>query len=151
MERTMVLIKPDAVQRGLSGEIIHRLEQRGLKLCALKLLWVTKELAQKHYEVHKGKPFYEGLVDYITSSPLIALVIEGPGAVKAVRQTAGSTYPLESAPGSIRHDFGLTMGRNLIHASDSVENAEIEINLWFKREEIITWDRDVDQWVFKNN
>jgi len=119
MERTLVLVKPDGVQRSLTGEIIRRLEQRGLRICALRMVRVSQELAEQHYAVHKGKPFYEGLVAYITSSPLVAMVIEGPGAIKAVRQTAGSTNPLEAAPGSIRHDLGLTVGRNLIHASDS--------------------------------
>jgi len=151
VERTMVLIKPDAVQRGLTGEIIKRLEQRGLKLCAIKMLSVTRELAEKHYAVHQGKSFYAGLVNYIISSPLVALVIEGPGVIIAVRQTAGSTNPLEAAPGSIRHDFGLTVGRNLIHASDSPENAETEIALWFPPEEIITWERDMDAWITQTN
>ncbi len=151
MERTMVLVKPDGVQRALSGEIIRRLEQRGLKLCALKMIWVTRDLAERHYEVHKGKPFFEGLVAYITSSPLIAMVVEGPEAINAVRQTAGSTRPLEAAPGSIRHDFGLTIGRNLVHASDSPETAAAEIALWFKPEEVISWDRGLDEWIFKNN
>lgn len=151
MERTMVLVKPDGVQRALSGEIIRRFEQRGLKVCALKMIWVNRELAEKHYEVHKGKPFFEGLVAYITSSPLIAMVVEGPEAIKAVRQTAGATRPLEAAPGTIRHDFGLTVGRNLVHASDSPENAAVEIALWFSPDEVFTWDRGLDEWIFKNN
>lgn len=142
MERTLVLIKPDGVERNLSGEIIKRLEFRGLKLTALKLIIVTDQLARKHYEVHQGKPFYEGLIKYITSGPVVAMVLEGPNAVKAVRQTMGSTNPIEAAPGTIRHDFGIVTSRNLTHASDSIENAEIEIANWFNKEEIYQWDRD---------
>lgn len=151
MERSLVLVKPDGVQRGLSGEIIRRFEQRGLRICGMKMVWVAKEFAEQHYAVHKGKPFFDGLVAYITSSPLIALVIEGPDAIKAIRQTTGATNPLEAAPGTIRHDFGLTVGRNLIHASDSPENAKAEINLWFSAGEVFDWKRDGDQWIFKTN
>lgn len=151
MERTFVLAKPDAVQRGLIGEIIKRLEQRGLKLVAAKFLQVSTELAEQHYAVHKGKPFYEGLIRYICSAPVMAMVWEGPQAVAAVRQTMGATRPTEAAPGTIRHDFGLEVGRNLAHASDSVENASIEINLWFKPEEIVQWSQSNEGWIFGIN
>lgn len=143
------MIKPDGVQRGLIGRILSRLEDRGLKLVAAKLMWVSRELAEAHYAVHKNQPFYPKLIDYITSSPVLAMVWEGPEAVAAVRQTMGATRPREAAPGSIRHDFGLDVGRNLTHASDSAENAEAEIRLWFKPEEILSWDRDLDRWIFE--
>lgn len=141
MERTLVLIKPDGVERNLSGEIIKRLEMRGLKITALKFLLVKEELARKHYSVHQGKPFYEGLIKYITSGPVVAMVLEGPNAIKAVRQTMGATNPVEAAPGTIRHDFGILTSRNLTHASDSPENAEIEIANWFSTDEVYQWDR----------
>jgi len=151
VERTLVLVKPDAVQRGLMGEIIARLERRGLKLIGAKFIKVSQEFAEKHYAVHKGKPFFEGLIRYIASSPLMALVWEGPGAVAVVRQTMGATNPAQAAPGTIRHDFGLITGRNLTHASDSPENAELEISLWFGPEELIEWDRSVDPWLLADN
>ncbi len=141
MERTLVLIKPDGVERNLSGEIITRLEMRGLKITALKFLVVNEDLARKHYAVHEGKPFYEGLIKYITSGPVVAMVLEGPNAIKAVRQTMGATNPVDAAPGTIRHDFGIVTSRNLTHASDSPENAEIEITNWFNQNEIYNWDR----------
>ena len=142
MEQTLVLIKPDGIQRGLTGEIIKRLENRGLKLVAAKFLLVNESLAKKHYAVHEGKPFYAGLIKYITSSPLMAMVWEGPQAVAAVRQTMGATRPTEAAPGSIRHDYALEVGRNLTHASDSVENAKIEI---------VSWERATDAWIQGQN
>lgn len=151
MERTLVLIKPDGVQRGLVGEIISRLEKRGLKLVAAKFLQVSQEFAETHYAVHQGKPFYEGLVRYICSAPLMAMVWEGPEAVVGVRQTMGATNPLNAAPGTIRHDFGLTTSRNLTHASDSPENGEKEIALWFKPEELVAWDRSVEAWLTGTN
>lgn len=150
MEQTLVLIKPDAVQRSLVGEVISRLERRGLRIVASKFLWVSQELAETHYAVHKGKLFYEGLIKYITSGPVMAMVWEGPNAVAAVRQTMGATSPVEAAPGSLRHDFSLAVGRNLTHASDSVGNGKLEINLWFQSEEQVTWDREVDRWVFED-
>lgn len=149
MERTLVLIKPDAVQRGLIGEITARLEQRGLRLVAARFLLVDRSLAERHYAVHKGKPFYDGLIAYITSAPVMAMVWEGPNAIGAVRQTMGSTRPAEAAPGSIRHDFGLTVGRNLTHASDAPETAVEEVKLWFKPSELIDWSRDTDRWIFE--
>ncbi len=151
MERTFILAKPDAVQRGLIGEITLRLERRGLKLVAAKFLQVSQELAEKHYAVHQGKPFYAGLIQYITSAPVMAMVWEGPQAIAAVRQTMGATRPVEAAPGSIRHDFGLSVGRNLTHASDSPENAAFEIGLWFTENELVNWQRPVDEWIFEGN
>jgi nucleoside-diphosphate kinase len=151
LEQTLVLIKPDGVQRGLTGEIIKRLENRGLKLVAAKFLLVDESLAKRHYAVHEGKPFYAGLIKYITSSPLMAMVWEGPQAVAAVRQTMGATRPTEAAPGSIRHDYALEVGRNLTHASDSVENAVLEISIWFKAEEVVTWKRETDVWIQGQN
>ncbi|MBM3125438.1 MAG: nucleoside-diphosphate kinase [Chloroflexi bacterium] len=150
MERTFVLVKPDGVQRTLVGEIISRLERRGLRLVAAKFMQVGRDLAETHYAIHKGKPFYEGLIAYILSAPVMAMVWEGPNAVAAVRQTMGSTRPTEAAPGSVRHDFGLEVGRNLTHASDSIENGEMEVALWFKKEELVDWQRDVDRWAFEN-
>jgi nucleoside-diphosphate kinase len=147
VERTLVLIKPDAMQRGLAGEIIARLERRGLKIVAIRLLSVTEELAKRHYAEHDGKPFFPGLVDYITSSPIIAAVFEGPGAIQAVRQTMGATAPLEAAPGSIRADYGLEKGRNLTHASDSPDSAAREIALFFGEMQPVAWHRDTDRWI----
>ncbi len=149
MERTLVLVKPDGVQRGLIGEILSRLEHRGLRLAGAKFMAVSQELAETHYAIHKGKPFYDGLIEYITSAPVMAMVWEGPNSIAAVRQTMGSTRPTEAAPGSVRHDFGLEVGRNLTHASDSVENGEKETALWFKAEELVKWQRDVDRWIFE--
>lgn len=149
MERTLVLIKPDAVQRGLIGEIIHRLERRGLRLIAGKFIQVSQDLAETHYGIHKGKPFYEYLLNYITSAPVMAMAWEGPNAVGAVRQTMGATNPLEASPGTVRHDYGLEIGLNLTHASDSIENGEKEVALWFDEEELIDWERDLDRWVFE--
>ncbi len=149
MQRTLVLVKPDGVQRGLIGQVIMRLENRGLRLVAAKFMRVSRELAETHYAIHKGKPFYNGLIDYITSAPVMAMVWEGPEAVAAVRQTMGSTRPREAAPGTIRHDFALDVGRNLTHASDSPENGEAEIALWFKPEELVQWQREIDRWVFE--
>lgn len=151
MERTLVLVKPDGVQRGLTGEIMKRLENRGLQLTAAKYILVNEVLARKHYAVHEGKPFYEGLVRYICSAPVMAMVWEGPQAIAAVRQTMGATNPVEAAPGSIRHDYALLISRNLTHASDSVENAEIEISIWFKTEEIISWERTIEPWILGKN
>lgn len=149
MERTLVLIKPDAMQRGLAGEIITRLERRGLKIVAMRLMKVSKPLAKRHYAEHEGKPFFPGLVDYITSSPILAAVFEGEGAIKAVRQTMGKTNPLEAETGSIRGDFGLQTGRNLTHASDSPASAKREIALFFGEMAPISWPRDTDRWVFE--
>lgn len=149
MERSLVLVKPDGVQRGLVGEIIARLERRGLRLAGAKFMQVTTALAEEHYAEHKGKPFYNGLVEYITSAPVMAMAWEGPNAVAAIRQTMGATRPTEAAPGTIRHDFGLEVGRNLTHASDKPETGEREVGLWFKPEELVSWTREIDKWVFE--
>ena len=149
MERSLVLVKPDGVQRGLIGEVISRLEHRGLRLVAAKFIQVSRELADTHYAIHKGKPFYEGLISYIISAPVMAMVWEGPNAVVAIRQTMGATRPTEAAPGSLRHDFALEVGRNLTHASDTVENGANEVNLWFRADELVNWTREVDRWVFE--
>jgi nucleoside-diphosphate kinase len=149
LEQTLVLVKPDGVQRGLIGEVVSRLERRGLRLVAAKFMLVNKELAETHYAIHKGKPFYEGLIQYIISAPVMAMVWEGPNAVLAVRQTMGSTRPTEAQTGSIRHDFALDVGRNLTHASDSVKNGEDEVSLWFQKEDLVTWRRSVDPWIFE--
>ncbi|MEK6588489.1 MAG: nucleoside-diphosphate kinase [Chloroflexota bacterium] len=149
MERTLVLIKPDGVQRGLVGEIVGRLERRGLKLVAAKFARVSEDLAARHYAVHKGKSFYDGLIRYITSSPVLAMVWEGPAAIEAVRQTMGATDPKQADPGSVRHDFGLQVGRNLTHASDGPDTAEQEIPLWFEPEEIVSWKRESERWIFE--
>jgi len=144
-----VLVKPDGVQRGLIGEVISRLEHRGLRLVAAKFMNVSQELAKTHYAVHEGKPFYDGLIRYITSAPVMAMVWEGPQAIAAVRQTMGSTKPIEATPGSLRHDFALEVGRNLTHASDSLESGINEVALWFKAKELVSWDRSIDPWVFE--
>ena len=149
MERTLVLVKPDGVERGLIGEVISRLERRGLRMVAAKFIQVSHKLAETHYAIHKGKPFYDGLIKYITSAPVMAMVWEGPNAVAAIRQTMGATKPTEAAPGSIRHDFALEIGRNLTHASDSPENGIKEVALWFKPEEMVSWNRETDRWIFE--
>ncbi len=147
MERTLVLIKPDAVQRGLVGEILSRLERRGLKIVGLKLIWLDEPLARQHYAVHEGKPFFEKLVSYITSGPLVAAVFEGPEAIEVVRHTMGETDPSRAAPGTIRGDLALDIGYNLIHGSDSQETAEKEIKLFFPEEELLSYERTIDRWV----
>jgi nucleoside-diphosphate kinase len=148
MERTFIIIKPDAVQRGLVGEIISRFERRGLKLTSMKMIQVSEELARKHYAVHEGRPFFDSLISYITSSPVVAMVWEGTSAISVVRSTVGATNPADAAPGTIRADFGLEIGRNLVHASDGPETAAFEIDLWFGDDQI-TWDRNVDPWIFE--
>jgi nucleoside-diphosphate kinase len=149
LERTLVIIKPDAVQRGLAGEIIARLERRGLKIVALKLQVISRDLAERHYGEHKGKPFYAGLVDYITSGPVVTMVLEGPQAIAATRATMGSTRPVEAAPGTIRGDFGLMVGRNLIHGSDGPESAAREVQLFFGSDITGEWARDTDRWILE--
>jgi nucleoside-diphosphate kinase len=138
MERSLVLIKPDAMQRGLAGTIISRLESAGLKLAALRMLHMDRELAERHYAIHKEKPFFEGLVKYITSAPIIASVFEGENAVEAIRKLMGATDPAKAEPGTIRGDFGVNIEQNSVHGSDSVENAELEISLFFGEDEIFT-------------
>jgi nucleoside-diphosphate kinase len=149
VERSLVLVKPDGVQRGLVGEVIARLERRGLRMVAAKFMQVSRELAEEHYAIHKGKPFYDGLIAYITSAPVMAMVWEGPNAVAAIRQTMGATRPWEAAPGTVRHDFALEVGRNITHASDSPENGISEASLWFKKSEIVDWSREIDKWIFE--
>ncbi len=149
MERTLILAKPDAMQRGLAGEVLKRFEQRGLKIVGLKLIRISEALAKQHYAEHDGKPFFNGLVDYITSAPVVAAVLEGPGAIAIVRKTIGSTNPAEATPGSIRADFGLERGRNLVHASDSPESSAREIGLFFADGEVIAWERDTDAWLYE--
>jgi len=149
MEKSLVLVKPDGVQRGLIGETISRLERRGLRLVAAKFMEVSNDLAETHYEIHRDKPFFESLIRYITSAPVMAMVWEGPNAIAAIRQTMGSTRRTEAAPGSLRHDFALEIGRNLTHASDKPETGEKEVALWFKPEELVSWNRSVDAWIFE--
>jgi nucleoside-diphosphate kinase len=146
-ERTLVLIKPDAVQRSLTGRILARYEDRGLKLVTLKLMQVSADLAERHYAVHREKPFFRGLVEFITSAPLVAAVLEGPNAIAVVRAMNGATRPHEAAPGSIRGDFALETAQNLVHASDSTDNAAAEIDLWFGASELHAYERDIDRWV----
>jgi len=150
MERTLILVKPDAIQRGLTGEILARLERRGLRIAALSLVQVERGLAERHYAEHKGKPFYEGLIEYITACPIVAAVLEGTNAVAAARQTMGATNPLNAAPGTIRGDLALETGRNLVHGSDSPESAAREIALFFPDGGVLDTSRDVDRWVFEN-
>lgn len=148
MERTLVLLKPDAIQRGLAGEVISRLERRGLRIAALRLIQVEETVARKHYAEHEGKPFYQGLIDYITSGPVIAAVFEGTRAIEIVRKTMGKTNPADAEPGTIRGDLGLEMGRNLIHGSDSPESAVREIALFFGND-ALNYTRAIDAWIFE--
>ena len=147
MEETLVLIKPDGVQRGLVGEVISRLERRGLKLVAMKLMLADLALARRHYAEHVDKPFFPGVVDFITSSPLVAMVWQADNAVEIVRGTMGETDPINSLPGTIRGDLGVNIGRNLVHGSDSVESAQREIALFFKQEEMVHYTRSTDPWI----
>ena len=149
-EQSLVIIKPDGVQRGLVGAILGRLEARGLKFAALRFLNVSQELASRHYAVHEGKPFYEGLIQYITSGPVVAAVVEGKDAIAVVRSTVGATNPAAAAPGTIRGDFAIEIGRNLIHASDSVENGSAEVALWFTPQDLVSWRRETERWISEN-
>jgi nucleoside-diphosphate kinase len=146
-ERTLVLVKPDAVQRLLVGRIFARLEARGLKLVGLKLVRVDRDLAERHYAVHRSKPFFGSLVDFITSSPLVAAAFEGPNAIAVVRAMVGATRPHEAAPGTIRGDYALETTQNLVHASDGPETAEAELGLWFAAGELVEYERDIDRWA----
>ncbi|MCP4168193.1 MAG: nucleoside-diphosphate kinase [Chloroflexi bacterium] len=148
MERTFAMLKPDAVQRGLIGEIVSRFERRGLKIVALRFVHVPLSLAEEHYAVHKERPFYTSLIEYITSGPVVAMVLEGPNAIQAARNTMGATNPVDAAPGTIRADFGMMIGRNLVHGSDGVDTATFEIGLWFG-DDVPGWDRDTDRWVLE--
>lgn len=146
-ERTLVLIKPDGVQRLLTGRIIGRFEERGLKIVGLKLMRVDRDLAERHYAIHREKPFFRGLVEFITSSPLVAMALEGPNAIGVVRTMVGATRPHEAAPGTIRGDLALETAQNLIHASDGAETAEAELALWFAPGELLTYEREIDRWA----
>lgn len=148
MERTFIILKPDAVQRGLVGEIIQRFERRGLKIVGMRFVQVDEALARRHYAVHESRPFFAGLIEYITSAPVVAMVVEGTNAIAVVRNTVGATKPAEAAPGTIRADFGLEIGRNLVHASDGPETAASEIALWFG-EDLVDWPRAADPWIFE--
>ncbi len=143
------MIKPDGVQRHLVGEIVHRFEVKGFTLVGLKMMKVSRELAEKHYDVHKGKPFFSGLIDFITSAPVIAMVWEGENVVTAARKIIGATDPISADPGSIRGDFGVSIGRNLIHGSDAIETAEREIALWFKDYEQVGWEPVRHSWLYE--
>ena len=147
VERTLVLVKPDGVQRQLVGRIVARYEERGLKIVGLKLVHVDRALAERHYAVHKGKPFFEGLVAFITSGPLVALALEAPNAIGLVRTMNGATKPAEAAPGTIRGDLAIEMGQTLVHASDSPESAATELAIWFAPGELLSFDREIDRWV----
>ena len=146
-QKTLVLLKPDAVQRGLVGEIVSRLEARGLKIVGLKMMQVSRELALRHYEEHQGKPFFDGLVDFIISGPIVALALEGENAVGLVRRTMGATSPLDSDPGTVRGDLAVDIGRNLIHGSDSPESARRELALFFAEAELLDYTRDNEPWI----
>jgi nucleoside-diphosphate kinase len=148
-EQTLVLVKPDGVQRGLVGEIIGRLERRGLQLAGMKLMQITEELAGRHYAEHREKPFFGGLVSFITSAPVVAMVWQGPGAVANVRAMMGATNPANAAPGTIRGDLAVSFGMNVIHGSDSLESAQREMSLFFQPGEVLRWQRDVDRWVIE--
>ena len=149
MERTLVLVKPDGVQRGLAGEVISRLERRGLKLVAMKLMQVEESLAKQHYGEHVDRPFFPGLVSFITSGPIVAMAWEGENAIGLARQTMGATNPVDSAPGTIRGDLAIDIGRNLVHGSDSPESAQRELGLFFTPEEILSYQRSTDPWIIE--
>lgn len=151
MERTLILVKPDGMQRGLAGEIISRLERRGLRIVGLRMFQMEDAVARRHYAEHEGKPFFGGLISYITSGPIIAAVFEGTGAVEVVRKTMGATAPAKAEPGTIRGDLGLEMGRNLIHGSDSLDSAKREIALFFDEGQLHSYERDVDRWIFEES
>lgn len=147
MERTFIAIKPDGVQRGLVGQIISRFETKGFTLVGLKSINVSKELAEKHYDVHKERPFFPSLIQFITSGPVVAMVWEGEGVVASARKIIGATNPLTAEPGTIRGDYGISVGRNLIHGSDAIETAQKEISLWFKEEDLVSWKPTLTPWI----
>lgn len=149
MERSLIILKPDAVQRGLIGPILTRIEQRGLKIAGLKMMQIDQALARRHYGVHEGKPFFDSLVGYITSGPVIVLVVSGQNVVQLVRNMVGATNPAQAAPGTIRGDFALEIGRNLIHASDSPENGTHEVELFFNEDELVEMARSADPWIYE--
>jgi len=150
MERTLIIVKPEGVQRGLIGNVVTKFEQRGLKFVGLKLMQITPELAEKHYGVHKGKPFFNGLVKHITSSPVVVGVVEGPKAISVVRTTMGATNASEAIPGTIRGDYALEIGFNIVHGSDAPETANFEINLFFRPEELVEYTLATQQWIYES-
>ncbi len=150
MERTFVMVKPDGVQRGLAGEIISRFERRGLKLVALKMLQIDRDLAERHYREHRDKPFFENLVKYITSGPVVAMVLEGPNVIATVRDMLGATQPAKALAGTIRGTYAVDVGRNIVHGSDSPESAAREIGLFFAESELLTWDRALETWIYES-
>jgi len=149
VERTFIILKPDAVQRQLVGQIISRFEQHGLKIVAMKFLQVPVSLAEEHYAVHKERPFFKSLIEYITASPVVAMVLEGPNAIQMARNVVGATNPLDATPGTIRGDFGMEIGRNLVHASDGTDTAKAEIALWFGEENLVDYSRALDPWILE--
>ncbi len=149
MERTFIMIKPDGVQRGLVGNIISRFEAKGFTLVGLKALNVSRELAEEHYAVHKERPFFSGLIEFITSGPVVAMVWEGEGVVAGARKLIGATNPLTAEPGTIRGDYGISVGRNIIHGSDAIETGQTEIALWFKEDELINWQPSLTSWIYE--
>jgi nucleoside-diphosphate kinase len=149
MERTFIMIKPDGVQRNLVGEVVRRFETKGFTLVGLRLMKVSRELAEKHYDVHKERPFFGSLVDFITSAPVVAMVWEGDGVVAAARKIIGATNPLTAEPGTIRGDYGVSIGRNLIHGSDAIETAQREISLWFSDDELVSWEPTIKPWLYE--
>ena len=149
MERTLVIIKPDAVQRGLVGEITLRFERRGLKIVGMKLIQIDRSLARRHYAVHEDKPFFNGLIQHITSAPVVVIVLEGDDAIPIVRRTMGATRPGDAEPGTIRADLAVAMGRNLVHGSDGPETAVQEIALFFTDDELLEWERGTDRWILE--
>lgn len=151
MEQSLIILKPDAVQRGLIGPILTRLEQRGLKLAGLKLMHIDDALARRHYGVHEGKPFFRGLVEYITSGPVVVAVITGDNVIGMIRNTVGATNPAQAAPGTIRGDYAVEIGRNLIHASDSSENGAKEVALFFRDDELVNLERSTDAWIYEED
>ncbi|WP_448543653.1 nucleoside-diphosphate kinase [Roseiflexus sp.] len=149
MERSLIILKPDAVQRGLIGPILTRIEQRGLRIVGMKLMQIDESLARRHYAIHEGKAFFDSLITYITSGPVVVLVVTGRNVIEIVRSMVGATNPVKAAPGTIRGDFALEIGRNLIHASDSPENGEMEVSLFFRPEELVEMHRSADQWIYE--
>jgi nucleoside-diphosphate kinase len=149
MERTFIMVKPDGVQRNLVGEVIKRFENKGFTLVGLKLLQPSRELAEQHYAVHRERPFFQGLVEFITSGPVVAMVWEGNGAIASARKLIGATKPLEAEPGTIRGDYGVDVGRNLIHGSDAPETAAQEISLWFGESELVSWTPTIQPWLYE--
>jgi nucleoside-diphosphate kinase len=147
VERTLIIIKPDAVQRGLTGQIIHRFERRGLRIAALKFMQIDQALARRHYAVHEGKSFYEPLVDYITSGPVVVMILQGKDAIQIARRTMGATNPAQADPGTIRADFAVEVGRNLVHGSDGAETSAFETALFFQEDEILSWERSLERWI----